>query len=119
MAKKKTNVDKDFSEDAKIQLAREVEVDGVKVKPYTFGQFLELTPILERVYKEIEERKIFQNGFPDKLEFNNELMQLYLIAAKDMIKLISLACPDIDEEEIKEWPIEKGILIITTIFYIN
>jgi len=121
MAKKKKSkdVDKEFSEDIKTQLTREVEIDDVKVRPYTFGQFLELTPILERIYKEIEEREIFKDGFPEKLEFKGDFIKLYMIAAKDMIKLISLACPEATEEEIKEWPVEKGMLIMATIFYIN
>jgi len=121
MSKKKkvTEADKEFSEDVKTQLTREVVVEDVKIKPYTFGQFIELTPILERIYKEIEEKELFKDGFPEKLEFKGDFIKLYMIAAKDMIKLISLACPEVTEDEIKEWPIEKGMLILATIFYIN
>ena len=114
-----TEADKEFSEDVKTQLTREVTVEDVKIKPYTFGQFIELTPILERIYKEIEEKELFKDGFPEKLEFKGDFIKLYMIAAKDMIKLISLACSEVTEDEIKEWPIEKGMLILATIFYIN
>jgi len=121
MSKKEkvTEADKEFSEDIKTQLTREVVVEDVKIKPYTFGQFIELTPILERIYKEIEEKELFKDGFPEKLEFKGDFIKLYMIAAKDMIKLISLACPEVTDDEIKEWPIEKGMLILATIFYIN
>lgn len=119
MAKKKVKKkDSKFIEDVKTQLVREVDIEGVKVKAYTFGQFLDLTQILERIYKEIAKRGIFDNGLPDKIGFK-ELAGIYFAASADIIDLIILACPDVTEEEIKTWPIERGLLILSSIYYMN
>jgi len=119
MAEKKVKKKKDkFIEDVKTQLVREVDVEGVKVRAYSFGQFLDLTQMLERIYKEVEKRGIFNNGLPEKIGFK-ELAGIYFAASADMVELITLACPEVSEEDIKTWPIERGLLVLSSIYYMN
>ena len=88
----------------------EVKVGKIVVKPWSFGILFDISDLLDEVITRVEEKKIgdiiSDEGF---LSYIN-MVKLFSIASKPMLKIIEITL-DKEEEEIRKLSMEDGIKI--------
>ena len=88
----------------------EVKVGNITVKPWSFGILFDISDLLDEVITRVEEKKIgdiiSDEGF---LSYIN-MVKLFSIASKPMLKIIEITL-DKEEEEIRKLSMEDGIKI--------
>ena len=92
----------------------EVEVEGVKVRPWSLGQLIDLAPIFESIAIDLKNRnvKIEHLGADEKI---NDLILSFL---PHVAKIISKTIQE-DESVVREWPLRKATATILTIITQN
>ena len=108
MAKKKK---KEVPEEA--ILFPEIEVDGIKVKPWSLGQLADLAPTLDGVFATLEKLDVNL----DNLTFSS-LMKLQFSITPYLPKILSVTL-SISEEEVREFDIGKTTRILGAIWTQN
>lgn len=98
-------------------LFSEIEIAGIKVKPWSFGKLFDLSSSLEIIIDKIEEKDI------DLSLMNNEInlidiVKVFNIAKQELLKIISITT-DRAEEEIKELSMDDGVKLAFAIFTQN
>jgi hypothetical protein len=102
-----------------------VEVYGVKIKPWTFDQFVRVIPLLKLAYKSFEEKAISFEKIDEAIEKSDP----NLLVSSGMIDAFSDLLPKIPEfislslsldiEEIREWDFDKVFAVAFTIIIQN
>ncbi len=92
----------------------EIEVEGVKVRPWSLGQLIDLAPIFESIAIDLKKRnvKVEHLGTDEKI---NELILSFL---PYVAKIISVTIKE-DEKVVREWSLKKATAIILTIMTQN
>ena len=88
------------------------EIQGTLVKPWTWGKLERLAPSLSTIYVLCKENDI--DSF-DKFLKNGKFMSLCM---PEITKIISLTTEE-TEENIKDFPLDKVLVIVLTIFQQN
>lgn len=91
----------------------EIEVKGYKIKPWVFGELVDLSPILSKIVKAIHAEGI--KSLDCLVERMIELIPLMLPFAPEIIAKTL----HIEEQEIRTWPIDKATVILLTIINQN
>jgi hypothetical protein len=95
----------------------EITIDDTTVKPWGFGALFELSDSLEKILDKVEEKKLaeeIESGFLT----NITLARLFTIANKEVLRIIAYTVK-CDEDEVKDWDMDKGIKVATVIFNQN
>jgi hypothetical protein len=97
----------------------EVNIDGIIVKPWSFGILFEISSSLESILDKAEE-----SGLVKKMEESGGflsytiLARLFTVASPHVLKVMSITLGK-SEEEIKSLDMATGIQIATTIYNQN
>jgi len=92
----------------------EVDIDGIIVKPWSFGMLFDISGSLEIVLDKVEEKGIDLTGFIPYTTF----ARLFTIAGPEVLKIISLTIGK-EEEEIKELDMSTGVRLAMVIYQQN
>ena len=97
----------------------EAEVDGIEIKPWSFGMLFEVSPSLEAVLDKMDAK-----GLTQKLDESGGFLswsliaRLFTIAGPEVLKIIALTTKK-SEEEVKELDMDTGMKIAVVIFNQN
>ena len=106
----------DYIEDAEAILSDYFEVEGIKVKGFSFGDLINVTPELEKIYKKLDELGFMEDG---SLKMTDKgVMQLFFACAPSCLKLMSIATGK-PEEELKDITKDTALKILATIWKLN
>jgi len=101
-----------------VTLFPEANVDGIVVKPWSFGKLFDLSVLLDSVLDKAESKGVIA-------EFNSgttipytTMAKLFTIASPEVLKIISITLGK-SEDEVRELPMATGIKIAVTIFSQN
>jgi hypothetical protein len=95
----------------------EADVDGVIVKPWSFGMLFKVAPLVDNIISNIEAKNIDLESATLMISWP-VLTKIFVCAASDILKVISMTV-DISEEEVQNFPMEKGVKLALTIFRQN
>ncbi len=90
----------------------EVEVEGVKVRPWSLGQVVDLAPVLAAIAKGMKEQGITLENIEARID------DLVLLLIPHAAKIICVSTR-LKEEEIREWPINRAALVVMAIIERN
>jgi len=90
----------------------EQEIDGITVRPWTFGQIAKLSPIFRLIASDLRESEIPV----DQLE--SRMSEVILIAGKYAPSIVA-ATINLPITEVEQWPPEKGVKLLFTIISQN
>jgi len=95
----------------------DVKIDGILIKPWSFGMLFEIAPDLEKVLEKAE-----QKGIPELFGANSinyfTIARLFAIASDELLSVISVTTGK-TVEEIKNLKMETGVQIAFTIYLQN
>ena len=93
----------------------EANVEGIVVKPWTFGVLLDVNPFLEAIFEKIEAKGIKFDGF--MLGFT-EIKELYFAAAPQLLKILAFTTGK-SEEEIRNLSLNIVLRLVYIIWQQN
>lgn len=98
----------------------EVEIDGIVVKPWSFGMLFELAESLDRVIKRLEDHPKLLEEVTD-LGTTISYITIARLFALANDEVMSIICKTINksEEEVIKFPMDTGIRIAMQIFQQN
>jgi len=107
---------KDYFEDAEAILNDTHLVDGVEVKGFSFGDLINVTPELEKIYNRLVELKFLEKG---ELGLTDQgVMQIFFSCAPSCLKLMASATK-LSEEKLRKLTKETAIKILASIWKLN
>jgi hypothetical protein len=98
-----------------IILFPEANVEGIIVRPWTFGVLLDVNPFLEAIFEKIEAKGIKFDGF--MLGFT-EIKELYFAAAPQLLKVLSFTTGK-SEDDIRNLDLKVVLRLIYVIWQQN
>jgi len=98
-----------------IILFPEANVEGIVVKPWTFGVLLDVNPFLEAIFERIEAKGIKFDGF--MLGFA-EIKELYFAAAPQLLKILAFTIGK-SEDEIRNLDLKVVLRLVYVIWQQN
>jgi hypothetical protein len=90
----------------------EIDIEGVKLRPWTFGQFVEMGPILHQIVMAARNTGMK----PEELE--DRIPELILITSPFIPEIVAKTT-GLSQDEIKSWPPDKGIAVLLGIMTQN
>ena len=98
----------------------DIEVEGITVRPWSFGQLAYMGPTLHKIMLEAQKCGFTADDFSDKTK------ELDMIKVSSLIMLVSPFVPEmvsmttgIKRTEVESWPPEKGVAVFLTILSQN
>jgi len=91
----------------------EAKIGNITVKPWSFGQLIEVSALLERVLDKAEKKGIDFNNMEALFDYGT-VARLFTLASKELLELIALTINK-DLKEVKALNLDEGILIAVTI----
>ena len=97
-------------------LFNEIEIQGIKVKPWSFGVLFEIAEDLDNVIDKLEERNIDINKI-NLLDYKT-MVRIFAIAGPYVFKIMSKTV-SVSEEKLKELDVQDGIKLAMIIVQQN
>jgi len=95
----------------------EVVVEGITIKPWSFGMLFKVAPLVDSIIDKIERKGI--NLDTDSLTLSWPVItKIFVCAADEILKVIAMTIGK-PEEEISELGMDSGVKIALTIFKQN
>jgi hypothetical protein len=99
-------------------LFAEADINGIKVKPWSFGKLFDLSLLLESVLDKAEKKGVVEELNKGGVVPYTTIAKLFTIASPEILKIITITTGK-TEEEIRELDMTTGVKIATTIFTQN
>ena len=99
----------------------DVEVDGIIVKPWSFGMLFEISDSLEKVLDKMEEKgltKLINSVMDTEFISYIDIVKIFTIAGPQLRKIIALTLNK-SEEEVAALDMKTGIQIVSVMFSLN
>jgi len=97
----------------------EVEINGINVKPWTFGKLFQLATILDSAITKLDAAGIDIEGLMQKDVISyTTIARMFAIMAEEVLEVIKISV-DISQEDIEKLDMETGIKLAFTIFNQN
>lgn len=96
----------------------EANVDGVVVKPWSFGKLFDLSVMLDTVLEKAEKKGLVAELNSGTTVPYTTIAKLFAIASPEVLKIISITLGK-SEDEVRELSMATGIKIAVTIFSQN
>lgn len=95
------------------------EIAGFTVKPWSFGKLFEISPKLEKLLNEMDEKNIDLMGEIDSgvLKYAT-ILKVFNAVGPGLLEIISLTV-GVPEDEVREVSVEDGVALIMAIFSQN
>lgn len=97
----------------------EEEIDGVTIKPWSFGMLFDISSSLERVVDKAEMRGLLEeiNTLEGTVPYT-VFIKIFTVCSEEVLNIMSMTL-NIDEEDIKKWNMQKGLKIAYKIYEQN
>jgi len=102
-------------------LFSEVKINGIVVKPWSFGMLFELSRAIEKIMDRAEEKGLINaldREFTTGVLSYVTIAKLFTIASDDVLDIISKTI-SMEMEKVRELDISTGIKIVSTIYRQN
>ena len=96
----------------------EANIDGVVVKPWSFGKLFDLSVLLETVLDKAEAKGIIAELNQGSVISYTTMAKLFAVASPEVLKIISTTI-DKSEEEVRALPMTTGVKVAIAIFSQN
>lgn len=91
-----------------------VKVEGFEIKPWSFGQTIDLMPVWERVATRLQESGLKLN----KLRTSEGVAKLVKAILPEAPAVLSVTL-GVTEEEVRGWDLQKASVIVLTVVNLN
>ena len=96
----------------------EANIDGVVVKPWSFGKLFDLSVLLETVLDKAEAKGIIAELNQGSVISYTTMAKLFAVASPEVLKIISTTIEK-SEEEVRALPMTTGVKVAIAIFSQN
>lgn len=96
----------------------EINIDGILIKPWSFGKLFDLSILLESVIDKAEKKGLITELNSGNMIPYTTMAKLFAIASPEVLKIISITLGK-NEDEVRELDMSTGIKIAITIFSQN
>lgn len=96
----------------------EAKVEDLVIKPWSFGMLFEVAPHLEAILDKADEKNVMSKLADGSTPFPVFIARLFTLAQSEVLKVMALTL-DMEEDEIKNFDMSKGIKIATIIYEQN
>jgi hypothetical protein len=97
----------------------EIEVEGVTLRPCSFGQLANMGPVLQKVMVEAKNCGFTQKDFDNDQEIDLEKFANLLLVVAPLIPEIVAKTTMLPKSEIDNWDLDKGVKVFLAIMTQN
>ena len=90
------------------KLFNEIDINGIKVKPWSFGILFDISSKLEKILDLAEEKGIIESIEKSGNISYITMVKLFTLASSEFLSIISITI-DMDEDEIKQLDMGTGL----------
>lgn len=95
----------------------DVEIEGIKVRPWSFGILFEISSLIEEVLDKAEEKGIDLDFKEDFISYST-IAKLITLASEPLLKIMAITT-GASEEDLRSKSLGTGINILATIYLQN
>jgi len=93
-------------------------IDGVRIRPWTFDQFIDLLPIFRELAEYLKKSGIEVKDVNEAVDDPSKMMDLIMALAPLAGKVVAVSV-GVTEEEVRGWAADKAIRVLIVIFTQN
>jgi hypothetical protein len=96
----------------------DISVAGLKIRPWTFGQFMDMLPVFRKAADRLLEIGIGKNDIDEALSDPSKMLEFVSIILPISGEVIAKTV-GVSEEEVRDWPIDKAVQVLIVILSEN